>query len=438
MNTAERVVPHDLPLERLVLGAVLVHGELYPDVASRLRDTDFFRDAHQRMFRAMAALAERGVPIDYPLLRHELEKGGHLEKCGGPAYIIGLTDGVPRSVNVAHYCAVVKEKARLRELIFTANKVLGDAYAAEMAPNTIIDLSVSRLLAMGSTDESHARQIGAGVSEYLMQLDEPADSSLAMPTGFTDLDEVLDGGLRAEDLTVLAGRPSSGKTSLALDCALGLAHAGRGTVVFSLEQKAQQLESRALAHEARVDRHRLKKGFMKELEWQRLAEVQETLHKLPLWIVDDAETLTEIAAWVQRMKAEHNISAVVVDYLQFVKPAERHKDRHLEVASISKGLRRIARQQGVAMLVLSALNRAPEGRKDPRPRLSDMRESGTIESDADVALLLYRAEQYEPDGESLGIAEVIVAKNREGATGTVKLAFIADHGGKFENLASGS
>ena len=438
IETIDRTLPCNLEAERAVLGAVLLHAEAHPLAASLISDADFFRDAHRRVWKAMSGLLDNGSPIEMVLLKDALAMSGDLDEVGGPAYLAALVDGVPRVANVEHYARLVKEKAQLRSVIFAANALLTAAYEAQEPIGTLIDAGVGTLLGLATATQGEAVQAGQEAVAWVTSLDRsPESSGAAFPTGYTDLDEVLAGGLRSGELVVLAGRPSAGKSSLGLGMARGLALAAVPTVVFSLEMRSRTLAARLVSWGARVDRQKLQRGYASEQDYGRVGAALAALDGVPLYLQDTAATLSEVAAWCQRLKAQYGVKVAVVDFLQLMAHEARNQSREAAVATVSKGLKRLAKTQDLAVVALSALNRAPEGRKDPRPRLSDLRESGSIESDADVVLLLYRADQYEKDEETAGIAEVICAKNRDGPTGTVKLCFLEHYAGMFENLATG-
>lgn len=435
MNVSDRALPMALEAERAVLGAVLVDPAAYASAAAVLCDADFGRDAHRRIFAQLVKLSGAGSALDLLTLKDALARSGELEEVGGPVYIAGLLDGVPRATNVAHYASIVLEKARLRGLIFTANRVLADAYAAEQAPEGIADAAVRALQACAMRPLADVFTAGEAAQRYVRGLDR--DGSGGLKTGFADLDAVLGASLRPKRLAILAGRPSAGKSSLGLGMAKGLAEAGCPTAFFSLEMHADALGGRLVAWTAHVASQRLAEGVASPEEYARVAGSLASLEALPLRIQDTAATLAEVGAWCQRLKAELGLQVAVVDYLQLLLPATRSQSREQDVAALAYGLKQLAKTQDLLVVALSALGRSPEGRKDNRPRLSDLRESGALEYHADVVLLLFRAEQYDPEDENRGVAEVIVAKSRDGAVGTTRLAFLAEYAGMFADLARG-
>lgn len=435
-SIADRMLPHDLHAERALLGAAMVWADVWPRLASAVRAEDFYRDAHRRIFAAMETLVSQGVELDLITVKNRLAATGDLDEVGGPVYLAQMTEGIPAHSHVRDWADIVTEKSRLRAIVFATNRLAACAYEAETPAAQLVEQAVQDLLAQAGTGTGNVSTAYEEVMKYAMSLDGtgPAD---AMATGFSDLDEMLAGGVRKGELIILAGRPGSGKTSLGMGIAKGLAKAGHPTVLFSLEMKKRELAGRLLSWDSRVDQTRMRKRFLGDSEYARIAAGATVLQDVPLYLEDCAATLTEISAWCERLRTERGVTCAVVDYLQLMLPEKRSSSREAEVAAISRGLKRLAKDRVV--IALSQLNRSPEDRRDNRPRLSDLRESGTLEQDCDIAALVFRADQYDKTPEDQkGTAEVIVAKNRQGATGTVKLAFLADLGGSFENLAQAS
>jgi replicative DNA helicase len=364
---------------------------------------------------------------------------------GGPAYIAALVDGVPRSTNVEHYARIIKEKATLRNLIFSANKILATAYDAEEDADLILDQAEHAIFAIADDKVRDGfvsmRQLAQASLETIEKLHARKELITGVPTGFTDLDEMTS-GLQAGDLVIIAARPSMGKTSLVLNMAQ---HVGtrtdRAVGIFSLEMSKEQLFLRMLTAEARIDAHRLRGGFLGERDWGRLSQAIGTLSEARIFI-DDSPSIgvLEMRAKCRRLKSEHGLHMVVVDYIQLMQGRGRFENRTLELASISRSMKGLAKELGVPIVVLSQLSRAPESRSDHRPQLSDLRESGALEQDADVVMFIYREDLYvdknSPPTDAQGVAEIIVGKQRNGPTGIVKLAFIREFT-RFENLAPG-
>jgi replicative DNA helicase len=442
---ANRTLPHNLEAERSVLGAILLHNDAFNFAAEVIDAKDFFRDAHRRIFDKMVKLAERGDAIDLVTLKEELGRAGELEEVGGPAYITALVDGVPRSTNVEHYARIIKEKATLRNLIFSANKILSSAYEAEEEADLILDQAEHAIFAIADQKIRDGfvslRELAHGSLETIEKLHARKELITGVPTGFTDLDEMTS-GLQPADLVIIAARPSMGKTSLVLNMAQHVGtKTGMSVGIFSLEMSKEQLFLRMLTAEARIDAHRLRGGFLGERDWGKLSQAIGTLSEAKIFI-DDSPSIgvLEMRAKCRRLAAEHGLHMVIVDYIQLMQGRGRFENRTLELASISRSMKGLAKELRVPIVVLSQLSRAPESRSDHRPQLSDLRESGALEQDADVVMFIYREDLYadknQPPTEQEGVAELIVGKQRNGPTGIVKLAFIREFT-RFENLALG-
>ena len=439
---AERTLPHNLEAERSVLGAILLHNDAFNLAAEVIDAQDFYRDAHRRIFDKMVKLAERGDAIDLVTLKEELGRSGDLDEVGGPAYITALVDGVPRSTNVEHYARIIKEKATLRNLIFSANKILATAYGADV----ILDQAEHAIFAIADDKVRDGfvslRDLAQSSLDTIERLHSRKELITGVPTGFTDLDE-LTSGLQPSDLIIVAARPSMGKTSLVLNIAQHVGTKTDMTVgLFSLEMSKEQLFLRMLTAEARIDAHRLRGGFLGERDWGKLSQAVGTLSEAKIFI-DDSPSIgvLEMRAKCRRLASEHGLHLVIVDYVQLMQGRGRFENRTLEVASISRSLKGLAKELNVPIVVLSQLSRAPESRSDHRPQLSDLRESGALEQDADLVIFIYREDLYanknEPAADSQGVAELIIGKQRNGPIGVVKLAFIREFT-RFENLAIGA
>ena len=440
---AERTLPHNLEAERSVLGAILVHNDAFNLAAQVIDSRDFYRDAHRRIFDKMVMLNERNHAIDFVTLKEELSRAGEIDEVGGPAYVASLADGVPRATNVEYYARIVKEKATLRNLIFAANKILTNAYEADQESDLILDEAESAIFAVAD-DRLKAgfvpmRQLVHDSFPKIEQLFEQKRLITGVPTGFVDLDEMTR-GLQAGDLVIVAARPSMGKTSLVLNMAQHVAIQPDHTVgFFSLEMSKESLFLRLLTSEAQIDSHRLMSGAIGQKDYGRISHALETLSAMRLFIDDTANIgVLEMRAKARRLQSEHRLSMLVVDYIQLMSGRGRFENRTLELASISRSLKGLAKELSVPIVVLSQLSRAPESRSDHRPQLSDLRESGALEQDADVVILIYRDDAYnkDPNSPDAGTAELIVAKQRNGPTGTVRLAFLREQT-RFANLAAG-
>jgi replicative DNA helicase len=441
---AERTLPHNLEAERSVLGAILVHNDAFNLAAQVIDSQDFYRDAHRRIFDKMVALNERHDAIDFVTLKEELAKAGQLDEVGGPAYIASLADGVPRATNVEYYAKIVKEKSTLRNLIYAANKILTDAYEADQESDVVLDQAESAIFSVAD-DRLKAgfvpmRDLVKESFPKIEQLFEQKRLITGVPTGFVDLDEMTR-GLQGGDLVIVAARPSMGKTSLVLNVAQYVATQPEHVVgFFSLEMSKESLFLRLLTAEAQVDGHRLLSGAIGGKDYGRISHALETLSAMKLFIDDTANIgVLEMRAKARRLQAEHGLSLLIVDYIQLMTGRGRFENRTLELASISRSLKGLAKELKVPIVVLSQLSRAPESRSDHRPQLSDLRESGALEQDADVVVLIYRDDVYnrDPNSPDAGTAELILAKQRNGPTGTVRLAFLREQT-RFANLAQGA
>ena len=441
----DRTLPHNLEAEKCVLGAILINNPAFNQAAEVIDAQDFFRDAHRRIFDKMVALTERSEPIDLVTLKDELTRSGDLEDVGGPAYVASLTDGVPRSANVEYYAKIVKEKSTLRRLIQSATDVLGRAYDAEEDADELLDQAERSIFQIA---EHRLRAGFVRVGEMVDQgyqliekLQQHKGLVTGVPSGFVELDEMTSGFQNA-DLVIVAARPSMGKTSLVLNMALHAGiEAGKTVGIFSLEMAREQLFLRMLTSEARVDAHRFRGGFLGEQDYARLVEAFARLHDAKVYIDDTPSVgILEMRAKCRRLKMERGLDLIIVDYLQLMQGRGRFENRQQELASISRSMKILAKELNVPILALSQLSRAPESRGDHRPQLSDLRESGALEQDADVVLFIFREDMYSNDGEprpeNAGTAEIIIGKQRNGPTGTVRLAFLKQYT-RFENLARG-
>ena len=443
---ADRTLPHNLEAEKCVLGAILINNHGFNQAAEVIDAQDFFRDAHRRIFEKMVALTDRSEPVDLVTLKDELTRSGELGEVGGPAYIASLTDGVPRSANVEYYAKIVKERSTLRRLIQSATDVLARAYDAEEDADLLLDEAERSIFQIAE----HRMRAGfvrlgelvdAGY-QLIEQLQAQKGLVTGVPTGFVDLDEMTS-GFQKSDLVIVAARPSMGKTSFVLNTALHCGIEARKSVgIFSLEMSKEQLFMRMLTSEARVDAHRFRGGFLGEQDYARLVDAFARLHDAKVFIDDTPSVgILEMRAKSRRLKLEHGLDMIVVDYLQLMQGRGRFESRQQELASISRSLKILAKELDIPIVALSQLSRAPEARSDHRPQLSDLRESGALEQDADVVMFIFREDMYAVDGErnpeTEGTAEIIVGKQRNGPTGTVRLAFLKQYT-RFENLAQGS
>jgi replicative DNA helicase len=440
-TTIEKGLPTNLDAERFVLGSILLDDALFVQAAGTLEPDDFSLEKHRRIFRRMAELHERGERIDRITVANELMKFNELEACDGLSYLVSLDDGLPQIPNLDSYIRIVKDKSVLRRIIFTSQHMMNRCLAGEEAPEEILAGAEEILLKLGEARVKagllHSQQIleqyEGGLSAFL----DPSKRIKGISSGFTKFDEYT-GGMHPGDLLILAGRPSMGKTALALNIAQHVALKLKQTVaVFSLEMSKESLLTRMLCAAARVDSQKFRAGYLNPEERKKLNLALHELVEAPLYIDDTAGVhLMDMHAKLRRLKSEHDVKLVIVDYLQLMTGRGRFENRTQEVSALSRGMKLLAKELHVPMLVLSQLSRAVESRQgDHRPQLSDLRESGSIEQDADLVGFIFREEVYRRDREDLrGLAELIVAKQRNGPVGTVKLTFINSQT-KFENWA---
>ncbi len=437
-----RPLPHNLEAERSILGAVLLDNHSLNAAVEKLRSEDFFLPQHRQIFQRMIQLAEHQQAIDVVTLMDDLARRGELDSAGGVAYLSQLADGLPRATNVEHYARIVKEKSVLRHLAFSAAAIQEQALAAGDDADVILDRAESTIFQIA---EDRVRAGLIGVKELVRDNFERLERIFSegrritgLATGYPGLDNET-AGLQPSELVILAARPSMGKTALALNIAENVAVRNREPVaVFSLEMSKESLLLRMLASEARVDAHKFRTGHMGRDDWNKITRALTSLGDAPLWIDDSASsTVLEMGAKARRLKRDRGLSLMIVDYLQLVVPTNtgRGTNRQEEVSSISRALKGLAKELKVPVVVLSQLTRAPE-REERKPQLSDLRESGAIEQDADVVLFINRPNFYKTDlpEEDRAKAELIIAKQRNGPTGNLNFVFLARHT-RFEEAA---
>ena len=437
-----RIPPHSLDAERSALGAALLSKNALFDVVENVKSRDFYDANHREIFDAMLDLSRRNAPVDALTVSEELKKRGTLEMVGGRAYVASLSSGTPTTSNAEAYAKIISQKASSRRLIEVADDVINRGYEGSMEPDALLDYAES-----GIFEISQARQKGqyTHIKDVLLENIEIIDRAAQMEggltgitTGFRDLDEKTS-GLQKSDLIILAARPAMGKTAFALTVALNAAVKGNASVlIFSMEMAKEQLGQRLLSMESRVDMQSLKKGKLQRRDWDDINDALDTLSKVNIHIDDTAGvSIMEMKSKCRRLKAESGLDLVIIDYLQLMNPEGRADSRTQEISVISRNLKLLARELDCPVIVLSQLSRAPETRTDHRPMLSDLRESGSIEQDADIVIFLYRDEYYNAEQAVPGECEVIVAKQRSGPTGTVKVAWL-DKITKFVDSAGSS
>ncbi len=440
-NAIEKGLPTNVDAERFVLGSILLDDALYVQAAGTLEPEDFSLEKHRRIFKRMGELQVRGERIDRITVANELMKFNELEACDGLTYLVSLDDGLPQIPNLESYIRIVKDKAVLRRIIFASQHMMNRAMLAEEEPGEILAGAEETLLKLGDSRVKsgliNASQIlqdyEGGISAFL----DPSKRIKGISTGFAKLDEMT-GGMHGGDLIIIAARPSMGKTALALNIAQHVALKLKQTcAIFSLEMSRESLLTRMLCAAARVDSQRFRAGFLSQEERRKLNHSLHELVEAPLYIDDTAGlNMMDMHAKLRRLQQEQKIGLVIVDYLQLMSSPGRQENRNQEVSALSRGMKLLGKELNVPMMVLSQLSRAVETRQgDHRPQLSDLRESGSIEQDADLVGFIFREEVYHREREDLrGLAELIVAKQRNGPIGTVNLVYLHAQT-KFENRA---
>ena len=438
----ERIPPHNSDAERSVLGAALLSKDALFDVLETVRPDDFYDPNHKEIFSVIFELGRRNAPVDALTVSEELDKRGSLQLVGGRSYVAGLSSTTPTTANAAEYAKIVAEKSSIRKLIKTADDIVAKGYDKSMDAGQLMDYAEN-----GIFEISQASQKGTYVPlkdvllsniEAIDRASKLKDGLTGLTTGFKDLDDKTS-GLQKSDLIILAARPAMGKTAFALSLALNAAVKGGGTVmVFSLEMAKEQLSQRLLSMESKVEMQKLKTGRLERRDWDDLNVALDALSRADIVIDDTAGiSIMEMKSKCRRLKAERKLDLIVIDYLQLMNPEGRSLDsRTQEISVISRNLKLLARELACPVLVLSQLSRNPEQRTDHRPMLSDLRDSGSIEQDADIVIFLYRDEYYHDDTDAPGECEVIIAKQRSGPTGTVRVAWL-DKITKFVDIAGG-
>ncbi len=443
----DRVPPHDLEAEVAVLGSMLLDPEAAGRVVAILRPNHFYRGPHADVYQVLTEIYDANRAIDVVLLREELQRRGLLEKIGGTSFISRIVASVPSAANAEHYAKIVKDAGMRRAVIQAANDIESEAYEGSRSAGELIDFAESRYFDLDRRAEAgEALHIKDVLNETFARIDAMQGSAgriTGVPTGFYDFDDMTS-GLQPGELIVVAGRPSMGKTTFCLNVAEHAAVAeGKGVAIFSLEMSKHSLVQNMLCSRARVDAHRLRRGFLADEDWGRLSAAVGKLSEAPI-LIDDTPGLSPLLlrAKARRMKAKHDIQMIIIDYLQLMEvpqmSAKGDSNRQAEISYISRSLKGLARELSIPIIALSQLNRGVDSREDHRPRMSDLRESGAIEQDADVIAFLYRPEYYETDpdrkAELAGQAECIIGKQRNGPTGTVNLTFLAQFM-RFESAA---
>jgi len=427
----ERVLPQNIDAEQSVLGSVLLDREAIYKVMRVLRPEDFYREGHKIIYETMLELNEGGHPVDLVTVSEQLAAGGELDKAGGVAYIASLAELVPTAANVEFYARIVEEKSLLRTLIQVSTRIAGMGYDEKEEPEKLIAEAERMLMEISSRRTVDVffsiKDILLDTLAHIEELYHNRGNITGISTSFSDLDHICS-GLHAGDFIILAGRPSMGKTSLGLCIGYNAALKHNiPTAVFSLEMSKEQLVQRILCAEAKVDQHRIRTGLLEEEDWHNLHETAGKLARAPIYIDDTAAiSIRQVRAKVRQLQTEKGLGFVVIDYLQLMQGSRRVENRQQEISEISRSLKGLAKELNVPVLALAQLSRSVEQRPNKRPVMSDLRESGSLEQDADLVMFIYRDEYYNPDSERKGIAEIIISKHRNGPVGMVELGFLKE------------
>jgi len=430
----KKTPPHSIEAEKTVLGGVLVNNKNLNVVLSIISLEDFYKEANRKILEKITLLVDKGVPVDLLSLSEELQKAGYLEEVGGASYLSSLMDGVPKSLNIEYHTQIIKEKALLRRLILSSAKIISSSYEQKEDADQLLDAAQAAIADVAEqrikTGFIPMKMLTEPVLEMIETLRDRHEAVTGIPTGFRDLDS-LTSGFHNSEFIVVAGRPSMGKTALCLNIAQ---HVGVKTDYsvgfFSLEMAKEQVAIRLLCSEAQLDIKKVRTGFIGEREIEKLKLSAEVYSQANIYIDESAAlTVMEMKAKARRLKMEQNLNLIFIDYMQLMHPGGRFENRTQEISYISRSLKELAKELKIPVVGISQLSRAPErGRREPLPQLSDLRESGAIEQDADVVIFIYRPEFYHPDDENLrGVAKINIAKQRNGPTGMVNLAFIREY-----------
>ncbi len=438
MNALGRIPPQNVEAEKSVLGSMLLDKEAIPVITEILNDQDFYRQDHKEIFQAVIDLFERAEPIDIITVSEQLKSRGSLENVGGLEYLTVLASDVPTTANARHYAKIVEEKSLLRKLIRASSDIVNMGYEAVDDVSNVLDKAEKNIFDIVQNRNLRGfvpiKDVLVDAFNRLEELYNNKGHVTGIPTGFVDLDYKTT-GLQNSDLILIAARPAMGKTSLVLNIAQYAAiHAKVPVAIFSLEMSKEQLVNRMLCCEAMVDSHRMRTGKLEDEDWQKIARALGPMSEAPIYIDDTpGTTVMDIRSKCRRLKLEKNLGLIVIDYLQLMQGRGRTESRQQEVSDISRSLKILAKEINVPVITLSQLSRAAEQRTDHKPMLSDLRESGAIEQDADMVMFIYRDDYYNEDSEKKNIAEIIIAKHRNGSTGSIELAWLGQYT-KFANL----
>lgn len=430
--------PKSIDAEKCVLGAIMLDNKALNAAQELLRGEDFFLESHRKIYRMMEQLSEKSMVIDLLTVKEALENSGELEKIGGAVYISSLVDGVPKSANIEYYAKIVIEKSILRELIDSSHNIISNCLDSDTPPEEILDLAEMSIFKIAGerikTQFLPMKDVAEESFKLLEQIIDHKEAIKGIPTGFEKFDE-LTLGLQPSELIIIAARPSMGKTTFCLNIARNIAASTpKKAGIFSLEMSKEQLFLRMLCSEARIDSHRLRMGMLSKAEVEKLKIAFNTLSESNIFIDDTPGIgVIEMRAKARRLKAKEGLDVLFVDYLQLMRGRGRYENRNQEVTDITRSLKGLAKELRIPVIVVSQLSRAPEKRgRDYKPQLSDLRESGAIEQDADLVMFIYREELYKSDSDNKGIAEMIIAKQRNGPIDSFQLTFIKEYT-RFEN-----
>jgi replicative DNA helicase len=435
----ERTPPHDLAAEQGALGGMLLSKDAIYDVLEILKARDFYRPAHKTIYEAILGLFSQGEPADAVTVAAELTRRGDIGTMGGAPYLHTLIGTVPTAANAAYYARIVAEQAKLRRLVTAGTRIAQMGYSGDDDPDTLLDLAEAELMDVadrdGSEDYAPLSEVLPGALDEIEAAHRRDGTLTGVPTGITDLD-ALTNGLHPGQFVIVAARPGLGKSTLALNWASAAAiDRGLATAVFSLEMSRAEIGMKILSAEAAVGLHLMRTGHLADADWGILAEAQANIADAPLFIDDSPNmSMLEIRSKCRRLRQRHDLRLVIVDYLQLMSSPKRTENRQQEVSEISRGMKLLAKEIGVPVVALSQLNRGPEQRTDKRPLLSDLRESGSLEQDADMVILLHREDAYERESPRAGEADLIVAKHRNGPTSTITVVF-QGHYSRFLDMA---
>lgn len=439
MDIANKLPPQNLEAEVSVLGSILLENESFAKSLEIISETDFYRAVHRKIFSAMQELFEKNEPVDLLTLSDTLRKRNELEEVGGVDYLASLEEVVPTSANIQFHSKIVKEKAILRRLISTSTEIISKGFESDSDVEMLLDYAEKIIFEISEnkirSGFSPLNEIITNNFEAIEKLFDKKQLITGVATGFKDFDNKTS-GMQPSDLIIIAGRPSMGKTTFALNIARNAGIDAKIPVaIFSLEMSKEQLGLRMLCSEARINSNKLRTGYLAHSDWPDLTNAADKLTKAPIFI-DDTPALTalDVRTRARRLKSEHNIGLIIIDYLQLMRGRHNVENRQQEVSEISRSLKALAKELKVPVIALSQLSRAVETRTEKRPQLSDLRESGAIEQDADLVAFLYREEVYNKDTENKGIAEILIEKHRNGPTGVVTLIFLSEFT-RFENHA---